>query len=410
MLRQLVAFALLLQPPFALPAADTVTIAHIDPTSGPFANVGLSLGRHLQAAVDEINAKGGLFNGARLEVVHLDSKSSPQESILALQQVIDRGIRYITQANGSNIAHALSEAVTRHNARNPDRAILYLNLAAIDPALTNEKCSFWHFRFDANVDMKMEVLTSYMIQQKGIRKLYLINQDYAQGQAISRAVKAMLKSKRPDIEIVGDDLHPIGKVKDFSPYVAKIKASGADTVLTGNWGSDLSLLVKAGKAAGLTADYYALFAYIAGSPTAIGESGANRVKVLSTWHMNIPGNKLEEFALDYKERYGEDLWLNNARTQMNMLAGAMKAAQSADPLQVAFALEGMKIEGDAGELWMRSDDHQLMQPLFLATFAKAGKGVKYDVENLGLGWREEARIEGRDTVLPTTCRMERPPR
>lgn len=410
MLRHLVAFALFLQPLSALPAADAVAIAHIDPISGPFANVGQSLGRHLQAAVDEINANGGLYNGARLELIHLDNKSSPQESILALQQVIDRGIRYITQTNGSNIAHALSEAVTRHNARNPDRSILYLNMAAIDPALTNERCSFWHFRFDANVDMKMEVLTSYMIGQKGIRKLYLINQDYAQGQAISRAVKAMLKAKRPDIDIVGDDLHPIGKVKDFSSYVAKIRASGADTVLTGNWGSDLSLLVKAGKDAGLATDYYALFAYIAGSPTAIGESGATRVKVLSTWQMNIPGNKLEKFALDYKGRYGEDLWLNNARTQLNMLAGAMKAAQSTDPLQVAFALEGMKVQGDTGELWMRADDHQLMQPLFLSTFAKVGKDVKYDVENLGLGWREDVRIEGKDTVLPTTCRMERPPR
>lgn len=409
MLRHLVAAVLLLQPLFVFSAEDTVRIAHIDPISGPFANVGQSLGRHLQAAVDEINANGGLFNGAKFELIHFDNKSSPQESILALQQVIDRGIRYVTQTNGSNIAHALSEAVSKHNARNPDRAILYLNLAAIDPALTNEKCSFWHFRFDANVDMKMEVLTSYMVGQTGIRKLYLINQDYAQGQAISRAARSLLKAKRPDIEIVGDDLHPIGKVKDFSAYVAKIKASGADTVLTGNWGSDLSLLVKAGREAGLATDYYALLAYIAGSPTAIGESGANRVRTLSTWQMNIAGNKLEKFAGDYKTRYGEDLWLNNARTQMIMLAGAIEAARSIDPLKVALALEGMKMQGDTGELWMRAEDHQLMQPLFLSTFTRVGRGVKHDVENLGLGWREDMRIQGEETVLPTTCKMERPP-
>jgi len=198
-------------------ADEVVRIAHIDPTSGPFANVGQSLGRHLQAVIDEINANGGVVGGAKLELVNLDNKSSPQESVLVLQQAIDQGIRYVTQANGSNIAHALTDAVAKHNVRNPDQAVLYLNFGAIDPALTNEKCNFWHFRFDANVDMKIEALTNYMMQQKGIHKVYLINQDYAFGQAVSRSAKELLKRKRPDVEIVGDYLHPIGKVKTFHP-------------------------------------------------------------------------------------------------------------------------------------------------------------------------------------------------
>ena len=92
----------------------------------------------------------------------------------------------------------------------------------------------------------------------------------------------MLARKRPDVTIVGDDLHPLGKVKDFAPYAAKIKASGTDSVLTGNWGNDLSLLVKAGKEAGLLVEYYSLYAYIVGSPTAIGEAGAQHVRTLST--------------------------------------------------------------------------------------------------------------------------------
>src|SRR5258708_2622009 len=408
MLRFIVAFVFLLQPLCAVSAADTIKIANIDPTSGPFANVGQSLGRHLQAVIDEINANGGVIGGAKLELVNLDNKSSPQESILVLQQAIDQGIRYVTQANGSNIAHALTDAVAKHNARNPDQTVLYLNFGAIDPALTNEKCNFWHFRFDANVDMKMEGLTNYMMQPQGIRKVYLINQDYAFGQAVSRAAKEMLKNKRPDVEIVGDDLHPIGKVKDFSPYVAKIKASGADTVLTGNWGNDLSLLVRAGKEAGLATDYYALYAYIVGSPTAIGESGANHVKTLSAWQVNLPANKLQKFTTDYKSKYGEDMWFNNAKTELDMLVSAMKSAQSTEPLKVVRALEGMMGQGDTGELWMRADDHQLMQPLFVSTFAKVGKGAKYDVETLGLPSREAVRTEAKDTVLPTTCKMERP--
>jgi branched-chain amino acid transport system substrate-binding protein len=406
-----ISFALSISLVCAVPvgnAAETIRIAHIDPISGPFGNVGQSLGRHLQAVVDDINARGGAFGGAKFELLNLDNKSSPQDSVLVLQQAIDQGIRYVTQANGSNIAHVLTDAIAKHNARNPDQSVLYLNFGAIDPALTNEKCNFWHFRFDANVDMKLEAFTNYMMQQHGIQKVYLINQDYAFGQSVSRVGKAMLAQKRPDVQLVGDDLHPIGKVKDFSPYVAKIKASGADTVLTGNWGNDLSLLVKAGKEAGLTSDYYALYAYIVGSPTAIGESGVNHVKTLSAWQANVPDNKLEKFSSDYKKKYGEDMWFNNAKTELDMLVKAMNQAQSTDPLKVARALEGMKMQGDTGELWMRADDHQLMQPLFISSFAKAGRGVKYDVEGLGLGWKSEVRIDGKDTVLPTTCKMERP--
>ncbi len=389
-------------------AGEVIRIAHIDPISGPFGNVGESLGRHLIAVADDINAKGGAYGGAKFEIVNLDNKSSPQDSVLMLQQAIDQGIRYVTQANGSNIAHALTDAVAKHNARNPDKPVLYMNFGAIDPALTNEKCQYWHFRFDANVDMKLEAFTNYMALDKNIKKVYLINQDYAFGQSVSRVGKEMLGKKRPDVKIVGDDLHPVGKVKDFSPYIAKIKASGADTVLTGNWGNDLSLLVKAGKEAGLSVNYFALYAYIVGSPTAIGESGATKVKTLSTWQNNIPDNKLEKFAADYRKKYNEDMWFNSAKTEMDMLVKAMNEARSTDPIKVAKALEGMKTQGDTGELWMRADDHQLMQPLYISTFMKTGKDPRYDVENLGLGWKANVRIDGKDTVMPTTCKMVRP--
>lgn len=218
--------------------AETIRIAHIDPLSGPFGLAGESLAHHFDATAERINAAGGVLGGTRFEVVHFDNKASAQESTLLLKQVIDAGIRYVTQGGGSNVAHALVEAIAKHNSRNPETSILYLNYAAQDPLLTNDKCNFWHFRFDAHVDMKLDALTAHIARQGNIHKVYLINQDYAFGQAISRSAREMLGRKRPDIEIVGDDLHPLGKVKDFSPYVAKIKASAAQAVLTGNWGTD----------------------------------------------------------------------------------------------------------------------------------------------------------------------------
>ncbi len=390
-------------------AADTIKIAHIDPLSGPFALIGESFSRHLDAAAAEINAKGGVLGGTKFEIVHFDNKSSPQESVLVLKQITDSGIRYMTQGAGSNVAHALSEALAKHNSRNPDSSVLFFNFAAQDPALTNEKCNFWHFRFDANVDMKLDAITNYITGQKDIKRVYLFNQDYAFGQAINKAAREMLTKKRPDIEIVGEDLHPLGKVKDFSPYIAKIKASDAQAVITGNWGPDYTLLIKSSKDSGLSVTYYTLNAHNAGAPTSVGVAGADHVRQVFTWHANVAGNKIEKFALDFRKKYNGDFFYNTAKTELEMLAKAMNETKSTDPLKVARALEGMKYQSDTGEVWMRPDDHQLMQPIYLATFTKAGgKDVKIDAEGTGFGWKTDTRTEYKDTVMPTTCKMERP--
>jgi branched-chain amino acid transport system substrate-binding protein len=390
-------------------AADTIKIAHIDPQSGPFALQGQSGDRHIQQAIDEINARGGVLGGTKLELVSLDNKSSPQESLVALKQAIDQGIRYVTQGNGSHVGHALTEGVLKHNQRNPGQEVLYLNHAAIDPALTNEKCNYWHFRFDANVDMKIDALTAVIARDKNIRKIYLINQDYAYGQSVSRVAREMIARKRPDIQIVGDELHPTGKVKDFAPYVAKIKSSGADTVLSGNWGSDLALLIKAAEEAGLPATFYTNYAYLVGTPKAFGPAGAERVKTVASWFPNLPGHPLETTYSDYKKRYNEDWGFLPIKYAIDMWAKAIDKAGSADPVKVAKALEDMRYDAGVGEAWMRADDHQIMEPLFVASFAKVGmQGVKYDADDTGYGWKTDVRIEAKNNILPTTCRMERP--
>ena len=389
--------------------ADTVRIAVIDPLSGPFANIGEYNVKHAQMAVDQINARGGVAGTQKIELVLLDSKNNPQEAGLVLQQAIDQNVRYVYQAAGSVVGGALLEAVGKYNARNPDKAVLYMNHGAIEPSFTNERCNFWHFRFDSHQIMKIGAFTDAAARDRSVHKVYLINQDYSAGQVFARETRAMLARKRPDIEIVGDDLHPLGKVKDFSPYIAKIKASGADTVMTNNWGNDIALLIKAAKDAGLNVSWYAMYVYLTGTPAMVGDPGGGSVKTLMSWHANIADNQLESYANAYKARYKADWGWLPGYLALQMLARAMDQAKSTDPVRVALALENMRYDGPTGQVWMRAEDHQLSQPLYLASFAKAGQpGVKYDVENTGFGWKTEVRIEAKDTVMPHTCRMQRP--
>lgn len=395
----------------ASPAAwPQVRIAYIDPLSGAMGATGEHGLRELEFAAGQINARGGVL-GQKFEIVPMDNKLSAQESLILLKSAVDQGIRYISQGNGSSVAGALIDAINKHNERNPDKTMVLLNYAAVDPDFTNDKCSFWHLRFDANSDMKMEALTSYMKGEKRIQKVYLLNQDYSFGHQVSKAARSMLEAKRPDVKIVGDELHPLARVKDFAPYVAKIQASGADSVITGNWGNDLALLVKAAKDANLRTDFYTFYAGVVGTPPAMGDSGVERVKVVSVWNANGGGADHQALFDAFKTKYGatSDPYSQGIRMSAEFLARAMQKAQSTDPAKVAHAMEGMKIEGAFGTMEMRASDHQLIQPLFVATFVKAGGKYRNTADGTtDYAFRVDAKIDGPATARPTTCKMRRP--
>ena len=119
--------------------------------------------------------------------------------------------------------------------------------------------------------MKVAALATQIGRDEGVSKLYMLNQNYAYGQAFQAAAQKFLGERAPNVELVGDELIvPFGKVLDFTPYIAKIKASGADTVLTGNWGPDLVRFVKAAAAAGLQTPFYTIYA---GLPSSIAGFG-----------------------------------------------------------------------------------------------------------------------------------------
>jgi branched-chain amino acid transport system substrate-binding protein len=393
---------------FASAASADIRIAYIDPLSGAMGATGEHGLHELEFAAEQVNARGGIL-GQKVVIVPMDNKLSAQESLILLKSAADQGIRYVTQGNGSSVAGALIDAINKHNERNPDKTVVFLNYAAVDPDFTNDKCSFWHFRFDANSDMKMEALTSFMKGDKRISKVYLLNQDYSFGHQVQKAARAMLEAKRPDVKIVGDELHPLARVKDFAPYVAKIQASGADSVVTGNWGSDLQLLVKAAKDAGLRTDFYTYYAGVVGTPPALGDAGVERVKVVSSWNGSGVAGPLVPYLEAYKKKYGatSDPYTVAIRSSIEFLAQAMTQAKSTDPVLVARAMEGMKRQGEFGPVEMRAADHQLIQPLFVGTFVKANGGYTADGTS-DYTFRQDAKFDGAATVRPTTCKMQRP--
>ena len=384
---------------------QVVKIAWIDPLSGLMGPVGNNQVKTFQFFAEKYNKNNPA--GVKFEILPFDNKLSPTESLNALKSAIDQGARYVAQGNGSSVAAALIDAIQKHNDRNPGKELIYLNYAAVDPDFTNSKCNYWHFRFDADTSMKMEAMTTFMKDQPEVKKVYLLNQNYSHGHQVAAYAKENLKRKRPDVQIVGEDLHPLAQVRDFAPYIAKIKASGADTVITGNWGSDLALLIKAANESGYNGKFYTYYTGVTGTPTALGTGGAGRVYQIAYSHYNMGGeNKKDQDA--FKARFNDDFYVGSVVHIYEALGQAMAKAKSTEPAKVAPALEGLKFKSFNGDVEIRKGDHQLQQTLFLTVWQKTDAKHPYSPENTGMTLAPVKEYPPYVSSTPTSCQMKRP--
>ena len=417
--RRSVCWALAALTVFAMPvqaqSPAPLKLALIEGLSGPFGNTGEAVVRNIAWAVERVNARGGIKTPQGMQAMVLeryDSKGQSEEALSALKSAIDDGAQVVMQGNSSANAAALIDAINKHNEREPAKRVLFLNYSAVDPALTNEKCSFWHFRFDAHADMRMTALMQVLREDKTVKSAYLIGQDYSFGQAVLREAKRQLAEKRPDVKVAGEELHPMGRVKDFLPYAAKIKASGAQAVITGNWGNDLTLLVKAAREAGYEGKFYTFYGNAMGSPAAIGEAGVGRVIAVADWLPNVPGKASEAFYQSFRQRFpkpSEDYVHARMQLMVEALAQAVEKAGSTEPVAVALQLEKSRVSmaGQTGS--MRAEDHQFQQALVVGVMARQGTpGVPFDVEGSGYGFKVVRQITAEQARLAHTCKMLRP--
>ena len=394
-----------------------IKLAMIETLSGPFANTGEAVFRNLLWAVERVNARGGVRlrdgSGARLlSLQRHDNKGQNEEALSALKAAIDDGAVYVLQGNSSATAAALLDAINKHNERQPARRVLFLNYSAVDPVLTNEKCSFWHFRFDAHADMRMAALMAVLKDDQALRSVYILGQDYSFGQAVARDARRQLGLLRPDVQIVGDELHPMGRVKDFSPYIAKIKASGAQAVITGNFGNDLTLLVKSARELGFDGRFYTFYGNALGAPAAIGEAGIGRVMAVADWLPNVTGPQSEAFYQAFRQRFtqpADDYVHLRMQLMLEALVQAIEQAGTLQPVAVAKQLEQARVTMAGQTGTMRASDHQFQQPLVVGVMERQGNsGVKFDVEGSGFGFRVVKTLTAAQAELPTRCNMQRP--
>ena len=348
-------------------AADPIYIGFNDVRSGPFKSNGDKFLQGIEVAVKEINKAGGLL-GRPLELVVEDNQMKPEIAVQKLRKLIQSDkCEAIFQGSSSAVALSICQAIPRYKK-------IYIPVAAFAMDLTGQNFSPYIFRTDANVAILSKTMAMYVGKQKDLKKVYMVNMDYSFGHDVANFYERFVKEIAPDTQIVGKDFHPMFN-KDFAPYISKVKASGADYLLTCNWGTDLIQLLIQARSLGMKIPVAGILQADINTLAALpGEEAVGNFAVASfAPGLDTPeAKKLEE---SFYEKAGvwpvEQIWY--AYKGVVLWAEAVKKAGSVDTDKVIKVFEGMKWNGPTGTVTMRAQDHQLMQPMIAAQVVKKTK-------------------------------------
>lgn len=390
--------------------AAPVKIGVLETLSGPQASSGQAYRAAVRYAVEKINAAGG-WNGEPVQVLEYDNQGGPAGASDKLKAAIADGVQIVVQGASSAIGGQITEDVRKHNLRNAGKEVVYINVGAEAQELTGDKCNYHHFRFAGNAPLRTKALVQAMKQAQALGdKVYAINQNYSWGQDMERAIVDYAPTG--GYQVVEKTLHDVNKIQDFAPYVAKIVASGADTVLTGNWSNDLLLLMKASKAAGLKARFGTVYLDQPGNLSNAGDLAVGHF-VAHAFNPEAGGAEGERFVADYRAKTGHDPVFIEPQTVfgLQMVGQALQRTAprngALDVNAFAAALETARLKTPVGEMSMRAADHQVMLPMVVSMVSK---DAKYKVDGTELGFKPVRVFTAEEVAAPVqaACKMQRP--
>jgi branched-chain amino acid transport system substrate-binding protein len=390
--------------------AEPVKIALIESLSGGQAVTGKLFQSAVKYGLAKVEAEKAWPDGIKL--LEYDNQGGPSEAADKLKAAINDGAQIIIQGASSAIGGQITADVQKHNARNPGKEIMWINVGAEAMEFTGPKCHFYHFRWNGNAEIRLKAMLIAMKDANALgSKVYIIGQNYSWGHDVQKLTRDY--AKEYGYTIVGDVIHDVNKIQDFAPYVAKIKEAGPDTVVTGNWSNDLLLLMKAAGDSGLKARFLAYWIDQPGNIANAGDTALGHY-TQSTFFPDANGDKTAAFAEDFKAKTGQyPLNVQGHVTHAMWGVGeALKAlkAKPGDKLSVkalASAMENVTVDTSMGPIKMRAADHQALVPLAIAVVSK---DAKFKADNTDKGFKTIKLLTGEQASSPVqpSCKMDRP--
>ncbi len=348
--------------------SGAIKIGVLEPRSGPVKYVG---DKHIAAlgyAVEQVNATGGLL-GRKLEIVVADSEMKGDVATRRANDLIfSEKVDFLTGL-GSTVGKAASQIASQNRK-------IFFTPTSEAVELTGEEFLDTTFRCTVNTEMHSALLAVYFtkLASRTYEKFYLLSEDDNFGRSATAGFKRKFAAlKRPSQSIVGEEYHPFQRLQDFGPYITKVRASGAEVVITSDWGQDLRLLLQQGRALGWNTKVGSFFLNDPSTLQAIGTDAIGHVTA-SDYLVTVDSPANVEFVRKWRARYPNaplesrvpDLTMGRYAECVRWLADVITKAGSLDTARLIKAWEGAKFETVWGQVEMRACDHQMQTPGYVA--------------------------------------------
>ncbi|BDU53336.1 ABC transporter substrate-binding protein [Limnohabitans sp. INBF002] len=335
---------------------EPVKVGLVSSKSGVFAEQGEEVMRAVKFAIEEANSKGGV-DGRKVEVQEGDDESTPDAGRRVAEKMARDGHNLLIGAVPSSISLAIAQNLDRWDAA-------YFIQASKSDKLTGDTCKPRSFRTNHSDAMDIAMINEWAKKIKG-NTFAVIAADYVWGRDSGESFKKAMEAQGKKVPLT---LYvPMG-TKDFSPYIAQLKAANVDGIWVAEVGRDAMAFVKQAGEFNLIPNT-PLIGHALISNFIINATGKNLEGVPGNSgyaaDLNNPRNK--EFVAAWKAKFNrmptdaEGQAYNGAQVMFD----GVRLAKSVKPEDVSKALRGAELNTIYGKVTMRAADNQLMLPNYV---------------------------------------------
>jgi len=349
----------------AVPAwgEEPIKIGFLYLMSGRLATAGTTSKQGAEVAIEEINAAGGI-NGRKVEAIYLDDKGDPTVALQAVDRLVKQErVSAVMGVISSEVALAISPVLNQLK-------VPFLVTSAQTPQITGERCNRYTFRVTWSNNENLKTAVILAAKSKG-KKWTTVGPDYVFGHEAWTAFQKHLKGVRPDVSFVSEGEAAFAPIEtsDFSPYIKKVKDSGADAMLLTLFGGNLIDFLRQGKDQGLLDGSREVI--VAVGPVTVflalgSETPVGIWAVTPYWYKAHDTEINRKFVEAYERRFvfPPAFQAQFAYSAVKLYAEAATRVGSTDGPAVAKTLEGLTMELPIGKVTIRPEDHQALFEVF----------------------------------------------
>jgi branched-chain amino acid transport system substrate-binding protein len=328
----------------------------------------------MELAVDQVNAAGGV-NGKKLVLITRDDNGNPGDAVRAAEELVSREqVAVLTGSFLSHVGLALADFANQ-------KKVFFLAGEPLTDKIVWQNGNPYTFRLRPSTYMQVAMLVPEAVALKR-KRWAVVYPNYEYGQSAVATFKQLLKAAQPDVEFVGEQAPPLGKV-DAGSVVQALADAKPDAIFNVLFGADLSKFVREGNTRGLFKGREVV-SLLTGEPEYLDplkdEAPTGWVTTGYPWN-GIATPEHKAFVDAYQAKFKDYPRLGSVvgYSVIKSIAEGIKKAKGTETDKLVASFKGLEVDTPFGRITYRAEDHQSTMGAYVGrTKNEGGKGVMVD--------------------------------